>query len=151
MVTPLLKKSGLETVLKITDRCQICNSSQNLLKRGVLISYLNMLCVMWYWNSTVTNDILLLMDSQIATLSAAFDTVDHVLLLDRLKYHFGVTGLASMVWILPVWTKTVCQYWYIPLTLNKSSLNGRCHRDRSSDQLSLLHTLPHWVPLSVMI
>ena len=48
----------------------------------------------------VTNDILVNMNSQRASLlvlldlSAAFDTIDHFILLNRLKYNLGVSGTA---------------------------------------------------------
>ena len=37
-------------------------------------------------------------------LSAAFNTVNHTILLNRLKYHFGVSGTASS-WICPLLTR----------------------------------------------
>ena len=52
----------------------------------------------------VKNDILMSLDNKQVTflilldLSAAFNTVSHKLLLNHLKYHFGITGLSLNAW-----------------------------------------------------
>ena len=45
-------------------------------------------------------------------LSAAFDTLDHTILLDRLSRYFGFfPHSAKMVFILSYWSDTICYYW----------------------------------------
>jgi len=44
-------------------------------------------------------------------LSAAFDTVDHQLLLTQLKERFGVIGKA-LDWF-PAWSDLLCYIWYL--------------------------------------
>ena len=45
-------------------------------------------------------------------LSAAFDTIDHGILSDRLESQFGISGLA-LAWLKSVWKNTMCfLQWY---------------------------------------
>ena len=62
-------------------------------------------------------------------LSAAFDTIDHTILLSRLDDWFGVTGKALN--------------WF------KSYLTGRCQRIKIGDCLSFKADLKFWSPLGV--
>ena len=116
MVTPLLKKAGLETVFKNYRPVSNLQFVSKLIERGAADQFSkHVTSHMLYepfqsayrqYCSTetallrVANDILLSMDNQNVTLlvlldmSVAFDTVDHVLLIDRLTSHFGVTGTA---------------------------------------------------------
>ena len=44
-------------------------------------------------------------------LSAAFDTLDHTILLDRLSRYFGFSHSAKMVFFLSYWSDTIWYYW----------------------------------------
>jgi hypothetical protein len=117
LITPLLKKQGLDpNVLSNYRPASILSFPSKLLERVVakqLISYLEsqslLLSVQSAYRAAhstktvllkVLNDLLSSVENGnafILTLldqSAAFDTIDHGILLDRLSAHFGVFGLA---------------------------------------------------------
>ena len=45
-------------------------------------------------------------------LSAAFDTIDHAVLLKRLNCSFGIAGTVHSWLVLPVWQVSVCENWH---------------------------------------
>ena len=116
-VLPRLKKQGLEAlfwkpttylqpliyVSKLVER-KVCNQSHNHLSVHHLYPGNQSAYREFYSTETallrVKNDILMNMNKQHVTLlvlldlSAAFDTVDHVLLLQRLQLKFGLSGIA---------------------------------------------------------
>ena len=116
VVTPLLKKPGLESffknlrpvsnlahISKLTERAVFNQIYDHLVPSGL---YPQLQSADRRYHSTetalvkVANDILLNMNSQRVTLlvlldlSAAFDTVDHAILLKRLTTDFGIGGKA---------------------------------------------------------
>ena len=116
VVIPLLKKPGLESLFKnlrpvsnlayiskLTERAVFNQIYDHLVRSGL---YPQLQSAYRRYHSTetalvkVTNDILLNMNSQRVTLlvlldlSAAFDTVDHAILLKRLTTDFGIGGKA---------------------------------------------------------
>ena len=116
LVDPKLKKSGqaasvtnlrplsnLQIISKLTERAVCDQTPEDLLRSGL---YLLLQSAYRVGLSTgtallkVQNDILLGMDRQHVTLlvlldfSAAFDTVDHQVLLRRLEVTYGITGTA---------------------------------------------------------
>ncbi|XP_031573732.1 uncharacterized protein LOC116307604 [Actinia tenebrosa] len=116
LVKPLLKKGGLDVVFsnlrpisnlqfvsKLTERA-VYEQTYNYLVEHDLLPELQSAYRKRYSTETallkVQNDILLSMDRQHVTLlvlldlSAAFDTVDHSILLCRLESSFGITGKA---------------------------------------------------------
>ena len=116
MVIPLLKKPGLESLFKnlrpvsnlayiskLTERAVFNQIYDHLLRSG-LYPQLQSAYRRYHRTETtlvkVANDILLDMNSQRVTLlvlldlSAAFDTVDHAILLKRLTTNFGIGGMA---------------------------------------------------------
>ena len=120
IVRPLLKKSGLETVFKNYRLVSNLNSISKLLEATVVTQLQDHLYsqeLLPHYQSSyranfstetllvkLVDDILNGMESQEVTalvaldLSAAFDTVDHDLLLLILKSHFGVDGI-PLAWI----------------------------------------------------
>ena len=63
----------------------------------------------------ITNDILMNQNEQCSTalvaieLSAAFDSVNHSMLLERLYTYYGISGTA-LEWFLFIWSYTECSY-----------------------------------------
>ena len=119
LARPILKKNGLDTVLKnyqpvsnlsfiskVTDRAVFLHIDNHMKKHDL---YPSLQSAYRKNHSTetallkVTNDILMEMNSQHAVLlvlldlSAAFDTVDHCFLLRRLQTSFGISG-APLDW-----------------------------------------------------
>ena len=119
VVTPLLKKPGLESLFKnlrpvsnlahiskLTERAVFNQIYDHLVRSGL---YPQLQSAYRRYHSTetalvkVANDILLNMNSQRVTLlvlldlSAAFDTVDHAILLKRLTTDFGI-GRKALEW-----------------------------------------------------
>ena len=115
-MTPLLKKAGLDTefknlrpvsnlqfVSKLTERA-VFEQLQDHLMRFDLFRTLQSAYRKGYSTETallkVHNDLLMNMNNQQVTLlvlldlSAAFDTVDHAILLSRLELSFGIRGTA---------------------------------------------------------
>ena len=74
----------------------------------------------WLHHSTETallrivNDLLLNADAGapsvlvLLDLTAAFDTIDHSILLDRLQKYAGISGTCLLAVLLPIWTHAVC-------------------------------------------
>lgn len=115
-VTPLLKKQGLDLVFKNFRLISNLSFISKLVERVAadqIQSYLNehdlfptLQSAYRQHHSTETallkvkNDILMNIEDQCVTLlvlldlSAAFDTVDHRILLDRLQFDFGISGSA---------------------------------------------------------
>ena len=116
VVKPLLKKSGLDPIFKnlrpvsnlayiskLAERAVFNQTYDHLVRSGL---YPQLQSAYRQYHSTetalvkVANDILLNMNSQRVTLlvlldlSAAFDTVDHEILLRRLTTSFGIRGKA---------------------------------------------------------
>ena len=120
IVTPLLKKQGLDLVFKNFRPISNLSFVSKLAERVAadqIQSYLNehdlfpsLQSAYRRHHSTETallkvkNDILMNMENQKVTLlvlldlSAAFDTVDHRILLDRLQFDFGISG-SALNWI----------------------------------------------------
>ena len=120
VVTPLLKKQGLDLVFKnirpisnlsfvskLAERVA-ADQIQSYLSEHDLFASLQSAYQRHYSTETalikVKNDILMNMENQKVTLlvlldlSAAFDTVDHRILLDRLQFDFGISG-SALNWI----------------------------------------------------
>ena len=116
LVDPRLKKSGqaasltnlrpvsnLQFISKLTERA-VCDQTAEHISRSGLYPLLQSAYRAGHSTETallkVQNDILLAMDRQHVTLlvlldlSAAFDTVDHRVLLRRLEVTYGITGTA---------------------------------------------------------
>lgn len=114
VVTPLLKKQGLDLVFKtfrpisnisfvskLAERVA-ADQIQSYLNEHDLFPSLQSAYRLHYSTETallkVKNDILMNMEDQHVTLpvildlSAAFDTVDYRILLDRLQFDFGISG-----------------------------------------------------------
>ena len=153
IVRPLLKKLGLETVFKNYRPVSNLNFISKLLEAAVLTQLQDHLysqkLLPQYQSSYRANfstetllvklldDILNGMESQEVTalvaldLSAAFDTVDHDLLLVILKSHFGVDG-TPLAWI-------------------KSYLDHRSFQVQVATALSQSIELPYAVPQGSLI
>ncbi len=116
LVTPLLKKLGLELIFpsyrpvsnlqflsKLTERA-VASQFVDYIRDKQLKELLQSAYSQYHSTETaltkVHNDIMLAMDNQkvvlllLLDLSAAFDTVDHGILLSRLRTRFGVCGTA---------------------------------------------------------
>ena len=116
VVTPLLKKPGLDLVFKnfrpisnlsfvskLAERV-VADQIQPYLSENDLFPTLQSAYRQYHSTETallkVKNDILMNMEDKHVTLlvfldlSAAFDTVDHRILLDRLQFDFGISGSA---------------------------------------------------------
>ena len=148
IVKLLLKKPGLERIFKNYRPVSNLNFISKLLKSAVLIHsqdhlYSQKLLPQYQSSYRVTfstetllmklvDDILNGMESQEVTalaalhLSAAFDTVNHDLLLVILKSHFGIDG-TPLVWI-------------------RSYLDGRSFQVHVGSALSQLIDVPYAVP-----
>lgn len=116
LVRPLLKKKNLETIWKNYRPVSNLPYVSKLLERAVadyLVQYIDVNNLMEPYQSAyrvghstetallkVRTDLLECLNNQevcclvLLDLSAAFDTVDHALLLNRLKYRFGIDGTA---------------------------------------------------------
>ena len=108
LVTPLLKKLGLELIFPSYRPVSNLQFLSKLTERAAASQFVEELLQSAYsqYHSTETaltkvhNDIMLAMDNQkvvlllLLDLSAAFDTVDHAILLARLHNRFGVSGTA---------------------------------------------------------
>ncbi|XP_078372669.1 uncharacterized protein LOC144656313 [Oculina patagonica] len=148
LVSPLLKKDGLDSVFKNLRPVSNLQFPSKLTERAVFDQiYNHMMDFSLYpalqsayrkYHSTETallkvqNDILMNMNRQHVTLlvlldlSAAFDTVDHKILLHRLQSSLGVTGTALK--------------WFESYLSNRSQqvVLGGCHSGSCN--------LPHGVP-----
>ena len=116
LVTPLLKKLGLELIFpsyrpvsnlqflsKLTERAAV-SQFVDYVRDKQLKELLQSAYSEYHSTETaltkVHNDVMLAMDNQkvvlllLLDLSAAFDTVDHTILLSRLRNRFGVCGTA---------------------------------------------------------
>ena len=116
LVTPLLKKLGLEIIFPSYRPVSNLQFLSKLTERAVAVQFVDYLklknlrdplqSAYSEFHSTETaltrvhNDIMLAMDNQkvvlllLLDLSAAFDTVDHGIMLSRLENRFGVKGTA---------------------------------------------------------
>ena len=127
MVTPLLKKTGLnKEVLKNYRPVSNLSFASKLLERAVATQLSHYLDAYGLWEGKqsayrachsvetallrINNDILRALDTQqgvflvLLDLSAAFDTIDHQSLLNRLNQRFGISGIAldwfaSYIWM----------------------------------------------------
>ena len=148
-VTPILKKSSLDKeILKNYRPVSNLNFISKILERVVAVqlqTYLDEAGLMTAFQSAyrkhhstesallnIHNDILLNMAKWSVTaltlldLSAAFDTIDHAILLDRLNVHYGISELALG--------------WF------KSYLSGRTHSVKVGNTLSHPAALQYGVP-----
>ena len=148
-VTPILKKSSLDKeILKNYRPVSNLNFISKILERVVAVqlqTHLDEAGLMTAYQSAyrkhhstesallnIHNDILLNMAKGSVTvltlldLSAAFDTIDHTILLDRLNVHYGISELALG--------------WF------KSYLSGRTHSVKVGNTLSHPAALQYGVP-----
>ena len=161
IVRPLLKKSGLETVFKNYRPVSNLNFISKLLEATVLTQLQDHLYsqkLLPHYQSSyranfstetllvkLVDDILNGMELQEVTalvaldLSAAFDTVDHDLLLVILKSHFGVDGI-PLAWIKSYLDHRSfqVQVGHCSITVHRSSL---CCSTRKFTRPSLIHML----------
>ena len=120
VVRPLLKKLGLELInsnfrpvsnlsflSKVIESCMLLQLNQHCKKYGLQPDYQSAYREHHSCETAIlqlSNDILWSMERQSITslvaidLSAAFDTVDHEILLDILKHKFGIEGKAPSVY-----------------------------------------------------
>ena len=116
VVQPLLKKLGLQLInpnfrpvsnlsflSKVIERCMLLQLNQHCKEYGLQPNYQSAYREYHSWETAIlqlSNDILWGMERQSITtlvaidLSAAFDTVDHEILLDILKHKFGIESKA---------------------------------------------------------
>ena len=148
-VTPILKKSSLykeafknyrpvsnlNFISKILERVVAVQLQTHLDEAGVMIAFQSAYRKNHSTESTllnIQNDVLLNMAKGSVTaltlldLSAAFDTIDHTILLDRLNVHYGISALALG--------------WF------KSYLSGRTHLVKMGSTLSHPAALQFGVP-----
>ena len=140
LVKPLLKKITLEPINK--NYRPVCNLPfiGKLMERCVihqLMDHINTNNLMEPLQSTykpchntetallkVKADILKVMDNQEITclvlldLSAAFDTVDHKILLNQLENHFGIKGMALQ------WIKSYLMNWSQRVVIGDTKITG---------------------------
>ena len=75
-------------------------------------------------------------------LSAAFDTVDHQILFDRLRYEYGLDG-SVLSWFKSYLTnRTICFHYNGRTSETVSPFSTACHRDRCLVQYSSFFTWP---------
>jgi len=148
LVIPILKRNGLDTyfknyrpisnlqfVSKVVERA-VTDQLYNFINNNNLLPSLQSAYHPGYSTETallkVKNDILMNMDNQQVTLlvlldlSAAFDTVDHSILCNRLTTDFGITGTV-LDWL-------------------QSYLSNRCQRVMIDGTLSDVFQLNHGLP-----
>ena len=161
IVRPLLKKSGLETVFKNYRPVSNRNFISKLLEAAVLTQLQDYLysqkLIPQYQSSYRANfsmetllvklvdDILNRMESQEVTalvaldLSAAFDTVDHDLLLEILKSRFGVDGTPL------AWIKSYLDHRSFQVQVGTTFISGHrsslCSSSRKFTRPSLIHVI----------
>ena len=75
------------------------------LRRNCLNSYPRKYSPILHWLDHGSSSDLVSLD-----LSATVDTIDHLILLDRLEKFFYIHGLAVLVCVIPIWVKSVNSY-----------------------------------------
>ena len=136
IIRPLLKKLGLELLLanyrpvsnlsfisKLVEKCALKQFIQHCDDQNLIPDYQSAYRSGYSTETAlvkITNDILWSFEKQHAStlimmdLSAAFDTVDHQILLDVLENRFGITGTALS------WFRTYLQPRFCKVCVNKS-------------------------------
>ena len=145
-VTPIFKKSSLDKeilknyrpvsnlnfILKILERAVAVQLQTHLDEDGLITAFQSACRKHHSTESALHNDILLNMAKgsvpalTLLDLSAAFDTTDHTILLDRLNVHYGISELALG--------------WF------KLYLSGRTHSAKVGNTLSHPAALQYGVP-----